>query len=756
MRRRPLGFGCLAVTLFLFVAVHIRPAPYVDYSGFQKKTVTVTGRVYQKEVREVKEGEALVLYLKLFSSGKGGEGPEEDTGPPGKRVICYLRAGEREPEMGCVVRLEGKVTCFERASNPGQFDAYSYYQISGISYRLNQAKILAKTIEYNQFMESTYRLRRFLSDVLKENLPGREASVMQTMLLGEKEGLDRELKALYQRNGIAHILAISGLHISMLGMGLYKLLRKCGVSMNGAAAVSMALIVFYGVMTGFSVSAVRAVLMFCLRMAAIFAKRTYDMLTALGVAAVLILISQPLYWYHSGFVFSFGCVLGIGLVLPSLTEGGDEKMSMEKVEKVIKMGKMVKIKKAVEAGVSGLAVAAVTLPVYLWFYYQFPIYSVLLNLMVIPLMSFLMGAGLLVLLLGILWPLGAAPFGFIIKNILLLYEEACGFCDNLPGRLLTPGRPAVWQMAFYLLVLILLVIYKKKLPMTAKWGIVAAAVAVLTLRGGTGLKITFLDVGQGDCIYIENGRGNCYLVDGGSSSVSSVGIYRIIPFLKSQGVAELEAVFVTHPDEDHCNGIMELMEEGALQGIKVKHLVLPDIAKEGRNEGYEELEQTAGTAKIAVSYISRGQKISDGRLSLTCLHPYRGYQTGEANEYSTVLALTYENFAAMLTGDVEGEGEQEMMKTWQKERENSEEKITVLKAAHHGSRNSTPEAFLDSVHPAYTVISCGKDNSYGHPHRELMERLGEQGTKILITHETGALTFTTDGRKVKVKKFLNE
>ncbi len=737
MGRRPLGVCCLAVTAFLFVLVHIKPVPFTDYSVFQKKNVTVMGRVYRKEIREQKAKESLVLYLKLFSPGKDDAVQAADTGPPGERVICYLRAGEQEPEIGSVVQLKGKMACFERASNPGQFDAYSYYQISGISYRLNQAIVLAKTTKYNGFMEGVYRLRRLLSHVLEENLPEKEASVMQTILLGEKEGLDRDLKALYQRNGIVHILAISGLHISMLGMGLYKLLRKCGVPMNLAAAVSMALMVFYCVMTGFSVSAVRAVLMFCLQMAAVLAKRTYDMLTALGIAAVLILLSQPLYLYHSGFVFSFGCVLGIGLVLPSLIEEG------EFVKKPV-----------IKEIAGGLGVVVITLPIYLWFYYQFPVYSVVLNLLVIPLMSFLMGAGLFVLALGILWPFGVMPFRFVIKIILMLYEGACGGCDNLPGRLLTTGRPAVWQVVVYVMVLVFLVMYKKKLHMAVKWGIVAVAVVILTLHPRAGLKVIFLDVGQGDSIYIENEGRSSYLVDGGSSSVSSVGLYRIIPFLKSQGVSELEAVFVTHPDEDHCNGIMELLKEGALQGIKVKHLVLPDIAKEGRGGSYKELEQAAGAAGIVVSYISRGQKISDGRLMLTCLHPSRGYQAGDANAYSIVLELTYGNFIAMLTGDVEGEGEQEMVGFWQEEQET--DKITVLKAAHHGSRNSTPEDFLDCTSPIYTVISCGENNSYGHPHRELMERLGKQETKILITYETGAVTFTTDGRKVKLRKFLNE
>ena len=136
----------------------------------------------------------------------------------------------------------------------------------------------------------------------------------------------------------------------------------------------------------------------------------------------------------------------------------------------------------------------------------------------------------------------------------------CSLCGNLPGNLLTPGKPEVWRMVLYLLLLLFLVQMKKKLRLSARWGIAALAVGILLWIPGPGIllpgmQITFLDVGQGDCIYVESRQGERYLIDGGSSSVSSVGEYRIMPFLNYQGAGQLDAVFVTHPDEDHCNGI---------------------------------------------------------------------------------------------------------------------------------------------------------------------------------------------------------
>lgn len=734
MIKRPLGLVCLAVAMFLYLYVRLKGVPYIDNSEFQGEMITVTGKVYKKETAMQTNGPVPVLYLELSKVDDTGW-KKENNGPAGRKVICYLREGQPEVEIGSCVQLQGKLQCFERASNPGQFDAYSYYQISGISYRINQAEIKAKTIKYNKLAQGLYRLRVFFSEKLKESLPEKEASIMQTMLLGEKSSMEKELKALYQRNGIAHILAISGLHVSMLGMGLYKILRKCRIPMKIAAGTSAGVMILYGMMTGFSVSALRAIFMFAIHMAAIVLERTYDMLTAVAVAAVILLVQQPLYFFHSGFLFSFGCVLGIGLLFPLLVEAAKERNFV------------------VRALIGGAGMTIITLPVYLWFYYQYPVCSIILNLIVIPLMSLLMASGLLLILCQMICPQGAVPFVLLIKGILKLYDWLLKLCDGIPGSILTVGRPGEWQIMVYLLLLIFIIVFKKRLKSIVRWVITMVAVMVLLFHPNGKMEITFLDVGQGDCIFIANDNGSYYMVDGGSSSVKGVGEYRILPFLKFQGISHLEAVFVTHPDEDHCNGIKELIMSGQEQGIRIEHLVLPDIAQESKEQAYMELEQMAVASDIPVLYISRGQEITDDQLKLTCLHPVKKEATVEANEYSIVLEISYGNFSAMLTGDVEGSGEQKLIRYLQEEA--SENRLTVLKAAHHGSGYSTPDEFLDIQRPVYTIISCGRDNSYGHPHKELIERLQEHNTNIFITYETGAITFTTDGQKVRVTKFLS-
>lgn len=756
--RRPLGFICLGAVFALYIFTKLRGQPEPIYPPDNVKNITLSGIVTKKEIGGEPEKPSRVVHLKLITSNKKAN-----------TVLCYLDVGQQMPELGSTISVTGQWEAFEKATNPGQFDSYSYYQILGISYRLYQTKILTKSIEYNKMQEALYQMRQSLAAVFDAGLPETEAGVMKTMLLGEKGALDRDLKALYQRNGIAHILAISGLHISLLGMGLFKLLKRMGIPIKAACLLAAGFLVLYGAMIGFSPSAVRAIIMFLLHMSAKMLRRTYDMLTAVAVAAVLILLEQPFYLYHSGFVFSFGCVLGIGLLMPALTPG---KVETDKNEKVI----LQVLKYIMQLILGGIAMAVITLPVYLWFYYQFPIYSILLNLVIIPLMTFLMIAGLLLLLLQFLLPMAGIPVSFFISGVLQIYENACGLCEEMPNYLFTPGKPQLWQMMCYLSILISVVVFKKKIKIWVKWIIVMAAVIILVIRPRANLEMIFLDVGQGDCIFIQSAGGESFLVDGGSSSTSAVGTYRIIPFLKYQGVHTLEAVFVTHADEDHCNGILELLEEGRRQGIKIKNLVLPEIDEQIRNSAYEELMQSASENRINILFVSQGQRIVADELTITCIHPRPNYQTENSNEYSAVLLLEYGKFSALLTGDVEGQGEREMEQylkkefkvsvndmscgkgafgttCWKDESGAPSKRLTLLKAAHHGSRNSTSYELLAYLQPFYAVISCGENNSYGHPHEELLERLKRMDCGNLRTDECGAITIETDGEAVKIRTF---
>ena len=809
MRKRPLSVGCLVVVILICIVTSLSRKEPWSCPELEGQTVIVQGRVYQKEVKTQGGQDKTVVYLKqvsfagdnpvedqsvvqeeaaegqllvqkeaaerqllvqeeaaekqLLVQGKCAEKPADTKAT--ENILCYLREGVPEPEIGSLVILKGTLKNFQQPTNPGQFNAPFYYQILRISFRLDRAEIQVKTDKYYKISEGLYQLRRKAGSKMDALLPEQEASVMKTMLLGEKGILDEEIKGLYQRNGIAHILAISGLHISMIGMGFYQLLRKAGLKIKTSAILASIVIILYGMMTGFAVSAIRAIVMFLLQMLAQILGRTYDRITALAVAAVLVLVEQPLYIFHSGFQFSFLCVLGISLILPVL-------------------GNVRKGRKLLE----GIAMMAVTLPVYLGVFYQIPVYSMFLNFIVLPMMSILMGAGIVMVLASFMWTGLGIPAAWLITGILMVYEKLALFTERLPNHYWTPGCPAKWQLAVYVAVLIVVaalgrtrrktVLYQKDcihrrgkcekwistygIPVGICWGLILLGVVILAWHFRPELQVTVLDVGQGDCIFLQTEDGTSYLTDGGSSSVSKVGKYRMIPFLKYQGASQIKAVFVSHADSDHCNGIAELLEQAELEGIMVDNLVLPDLADECRSSGYEELVDLAGQNEVTVQFLHEGQQFQDGELLFQCLHPSKGYRAEDLNETSMVLLVTYKEFSMLLTGDVQGAGEEHLtqeLKAWKGPgvTDHAETELTILKVAHHGSKNSTSEEFLEAANPKLAIISCGEGNRYGHPHEETLERLEKADIPRFCTKDYGAITVTVAGEsRVKVRGYVNK
>ena len=651
-------------------------------------------------------------------------------------VLCYMDEVDI-PKMGSLVIVQGDFRAFSHATNPGEFDAADYYQIMGQQGRITGCRLLAQSGTYDVFREKMYRIREYLSLLANACFNEEDASVVKAMLLGEKGTLDADLKELYQQNGIIHILAISGLHLSVIGMGCYKLLKKIRIPKVVNIILTIALMYCYGSMTGMGVSMLRAYIMFGIHLGAELIGRTYDLLTAVTVAALVALTQQPLYIQHSGFLFSFGAICGIGIFLPAV-EGN--LFGHSRLEK---------------AFLSGVAISVSTLPVYLCFYYEFPPYSILLNMLVIPCMTFVLLGGLISLAAAACFlPIGVAA-SYPVHLLLAFYEKCCNLCLGLPDSKWITGCPKPWQIVVFLGILFGLIAWNHKLSKLHFWQGVLCALLVLSIRLPQGLQITMVDVGQGDCIYLAEDSGMHMLIDGGSSDKSDVAGYQMMPYLKHEGVSFLDAVVVTHPDSDHISGICTMLEETETTGISIGTLYLPDVGTVGRNEEYQKLERLAQDAGVQVRYLGVGDILQCGEVMLTCIHPEKEWEETDPNAYSTVLYLQYGGFTALFTGDLEGEGEKLVL-----ERLNrlslASKGATLLKVAHHGSKNSTYEAFLQAVNPQIALISSGRNNRYGHPHEELLGRLADSGCIIYRTQLSGAVTVLVKNGKVRVEEYTED
>lgn len=761
--KRPLLAACLVLTGLLAVYYLLFPPPAPGHGELDGRQAVIYGTVDRKEYRTSYGTSQLLLYISDISISDTFESNtfkldtiksdifKSDTLKFG--ILCYAAPAETEPRAGSRVCLRGGLEDFSVATNPGEFDGRAYYACLGIGMRMTNAEILWESEDYSVILEGLWRLRRLACRKLDDYLPPEDAAVMKAMLTGDKETLGSGPEKLYRRNGIAHVLAVSGLHISLIGMGVYRLLRKGGLPVALSALLCMALIFLYGILTGAGISACRAVGMFLIRMLAEILGRTYDMQTALGVLLFSMVLWQPRYLFHSGFLFSFSSLMGIGLLYPALCgkrRGGRRYRSgwRKKAEKAGgKIGK---------ALLAGFSVTASTLPVQLWYFGEVPVYGVFVNLLALPLLGVLLRSGALLLALpawvGYALPARGGhdlPAG-LIRAVLYVYESLCRGAEKLPCGTWIAGRPEPWQVALYAAVLAGIVLAGRRIPRRFLPVLLGAALALLTVRPESSFRLTFLDVGQGDCVCIRTENGRNYLVDGGSSSKRDVGEYQILPFLKQQGIGYLDALFITHPDADHCNGLEGMLEGG--YGERIGRLVLPGIAAESKNEAYMRLEQTAADWGIPVAYMWEGTRWQDGETEFLCLHPPERYAQPECNEYSQVLYIKSGFFSVLLTGDIEAEGERLLT---ERMRELGISGVTVLKTAHHGSASSTGDAFLAQADPLIAVISCGRDNRYGHPHTETLDRLSRIGARIYQTPENGAVMIQKDGNGIKVRGFVN-
>ena len=282
----------------------------------------------------------------------------------------------------------------------------------------------------------------------------------------------------------------------------------------------------------------------------------------------------------------------------------------------------------------------------------------------------------------------------------------------------------------------------------------AVGIVILTTCFGEEGKLTtvVLDVGQGDGIFMKGPKGGTYLVDGGSSDVKKVGQYRLESFLKSQGVGVLDYVLISHGDSDHMNGVEELIERQDI-GVGLGTLVLP--VEEVWDEALAGVAEKAKDYGVRVVVMGSGQSIREENMEITCIQPGdRGIETGmqldAGNAASMVLAVRYGGFDMLLTGDVEGEGEE--LLTEQLEEQYRDCTWEVLKVAHHGSKNSSNVEFLRQVQPVYALVSAGRENRYGHPHQETIERLTDVGSTIYSTQENGAIIVEVEDGQTKIRQ----
>ena len=707
-----------------------------------------------------------------WEAGENGRKEGKDGGENEEKGRESERAGKKKEKeslgIGQLVVVRGEVQLFSEARNPGEFDFKAYYRSMGLDYKIYGEELTVLDKRTDPVLNGLRQVKLWGEGILYRLTKKEEAGIFAAAVMGDKDGIPKEINSLYQKNGIAHLLAISGMHMSVIGLFLYGILRKVGLGYGASGLGGSALVILYGILAGGSPSVERAVIMMVVAFLAFYLGRTYDLLSSAAFALLLLALQSPLFLTQGGVQLSFGAVFAIGGVRPVL-------------ERWIGKGK------PLAAVVStAVAIQMVTLPVVLYHFYQLPLYGIFLNFLAIPLMDGVIYSAFGVIFLGSfssrlgIWAAGAGHY------ILAFYEFLCRSISGFPYYNLTFGRPGAGRIVaygFFLTALLVVLMVQgekreekekegeeKKLkkrelrnqPKKSSQGpdishvkrlllvFLMYGFCILFFKPGPvkGLEALFLDVGQGDGILLRTGR-SAVLVDGGSSSKKSMGEYTLEPCLKSLGISVIRYAFISHGDLDHISGVSYLLENS--RDVRIENIMLPYQGKE--DESIKKLAALAQGRGTKVVYLAEGDEIRVEDLRIACLYPGFSDIPENANEESEVLKMDYGDCHMLFTGDM---GEKDEEKLLERLKGDLLPEINVLKTAHHGSKYSSGEAFLDAVTPRWAVISYGEGNSYGHPHREVLERFAERGVKVFKTAEEGAIGLWTDGKKIHFAGFIDE
>ncbi len=571
------------------------------------------------------------------------------------------------------------------------------------------------------------RYRGTLLAEIARHFKQEDIGIVQALVLGERSLIEEDIYHSYQKLGIMHLLAISGLHVGSIVSLFYFTLIRIGVTREKTAASLIAALVVYTVFAGGSPSVLRAAGMSAAVLAATLARRRMAASDGISLVFLVMVFFHPYYLYEAGFQLSF--LVSYALIFSSPI-----------------------LRAASSAGIQLILVTliaqAASLPVLLYHFYQISILSIPVNLIFVPIIMFavlpLANAAVLSMKIPFLFDVLERLLSLTLQLSSSLLQKA----SALDFGLLVFGRPSNWVAAasFFLTIGMFILFEKKKILFGAViflswWSIVY----VWPAFSGVG-EIAILDVGQGDSTFIKlpYEEGNILIDAGGvlrfdvpdwaeRHSVFDPGADIVVPFLKAKGVKSIEYLILTHSDADHIGGA-----EAVIRNVKVKNLIIGSGAK--RNGMLANVLKAAHQKGVRVYAINGIAKVGSDNYPVNAFYSSVSENLNENNRSIVIYALLGGK-SWLLTGDLEKEGETSLI------RANPDLRADVLKVGHHGSKTSSSQAFLNTLEAEITIISAGKDNRFGHPHKEVLGRLASMGAAVIRTDEQGAVHYRFKGNK---------
>ncbi|MEW6713648.1 MAG: DNA internalization-related competence protein ComEC/Rec2 [Nitrospirota bacterium] len=716
---------------FLYSSIRNTPLPNMhlpDEASVVKGVVIdvpeVSGEVLRLTISEVSiNGKRLDGKVRLFL-------PEE----------AYKDKDYLLPAYGDTVIVSALLREPSPLRNPG---VYSYdIKREGIM-ATGDVKSLKVTEKGRGFLAWIYKARQRLGGIIEKSLSEENASFQKAIILGFQRGIGQDMRDAFSATGLAHLLSISGTHFGMLAFIIFKLTKALVRSLpvkfltraslyitptQAAVILTLPVLALYAVISGLSTPTVRSFIMVFIYMAALFIGRKGEWLNSLSIAAVIILLWNPGTLFELSFQLSFMAVLSLGYVIENRKQ---EQPVLPELENKDEKGLITKAVAQIKTGLL-MATAAVlgTAPIAGLVFKQFPLLSPLTNLIVTPLICFI------ILPLGFFTGFAALFFNIPSMPLSPLTDAATHFSlrliklfSDIPYSSLHIPDPSFSIIALYYLSLFLIFKNRNKLRFLP----LLLVICIYIIRpyiSHDNFKVTFLDVGQGDAALVELPDDRVMLIDGGPEKSDS-GRRVIAPHLWSKGIRSVDYLVATHPHPDHFGGFPYIMDNFKIGEIWLNGEVSPES---------EIFFEKVKESKIHYKVKRRGDLLEAGEYKVQVLHPYDDFfadsERGDFSNYnsgSLVIKVESANASILFTGDIEEEAEESLMPLgkWLKS--------DIIKVPHHGGRTSSSEGFIEAVSPQAAVISVGRYNSYSHPNPVTLERYKASGVRIYRTDIDGAV-----------------
>lgn len=665
--------------------------------------------------------------------------------------------------QGDRISLHGSLRAPPAPRNPADFDYGAYLRRRGIYSTLYVSdaaniRILQRRTGVLQRVvtDTRTRIRRSVGAHVPSDT---SRAILQALLLGDRSQVEDSHREAFAQTGLMHLLAVSGLHVLLVGMVLYTLLRPILHRLRFRwqtvevlrAASTIAVLLLYMLLTGSPPSVVRAVVMAVLLIGSILLQRTTHTLNTLGVAAIVLLMLRPTALFDAGFQLSMSAVAGIVVLNPRLEDAcrhvlpepvhqnaaGEWLMSMTTVSVAATLG---------------------TAPVLLHHFGFVALGGLLLNIIAIPLTAVGLTAGLLMLFAAPMFAPGASAFGAAADVSIRVLTETATFGATWMGAGAHLANPSGWTLASLLAAVLVVAQFPRP---RHRWRLVTAACLLTTLgfihdlsRGESSptLEVLFLDVGQGDAVLISTPDERHMLVDAGPSSpFSDAGESVVLPHLKHAGIDKLDVVVATHPDSDHLGGVPSVVKS-----VEVGRFI--HSGRSSDSELFARSRRILQEHSVSSSPVVAGDSIPLGdHVAVDVLGPPGATVSDawEENDASVVLMISFGETRILLPGDVEHAGEK-----WLVRRFGNRLASDLVKAAHHGSSTSSTSAFVgastsDSLRNPVAVIPVGRFNQFGMPVPDVLTRWQSRVDSLFRTDIHGAVRVSSDGKRISVTGFTS-